>query len=154
MEKTFKSWLLSNLLIFMWLTFGLIAIIGFIIGSITSNEDLMMLSLYSCVSIPLSLICSIVGPLFQLAALFIPYYLWKEGLYFGAVFAAVGWIIAIIVAVKVAKYAQQNYDQVISRRTMHRNSKVSIFKGSLSYAYIQYVFSFLLVFGIFLSIVR
>lgn len=71
MEKTFKSWLLSNLLIFMWLTFGLIAIIGFIIGSITSNEDLMMLSLYSCVSIPLSLICSIVGPLFQLAALFI-----------------------------------------------------------------------------------
>ena len=153
MEKTFKSWLLSNLLIFMWLTFGLIAIIGFIIGSITSNEDLMMLSLYSCVSIPLSLICSIVGPLFQLAALFIPYYLWKEGLYFGAVFAAVGWIIAIIVAVKVAKYAQQNYDQVISRRTMYRNSKVSIFKGSLSYAYIQYVFSFLLVFGIFLLVI-
>ncbi len=69
-----------------------------------------------------------------------------------AIFLLIAAILSIIGGIFIAIYAYRNYDEVVSRRFLYRNSNVSVFEHAWKYAFNRQFAGFMLFFGWFLEI--
>jgi len=150
---TFKSWLIANLEIVFSFFLALIVLGAIMFGdfdaeyltTIVGVSAIVFVIAFTCLKH--GLIGFVVGCICS-GILLVPAFLESGRAVLLIVFA----VVAVIVGVLMAIYAYSNFDEVVSRRFMYRNSAVSVFEESWKYAFNRFFAGFILVWGLAMEI--